>query len=113
MALKDLKNYYNQVCDQYYEVLENLKDFQKEQEEGLVEEERMEQIKQNIKPLMDNYERISYLMFLLNQPAKKEKIKKYKKQNQKLLNKLSKNNSIEQMNKENIEVLNKLKDTLK
>ena len=110
MALKDLKNYYNEVCDQYYEMLENLKDFQKDQEEGLVEEDRMEEIKQNIKPLMDNYERISYLMFLLNKPARKEKVKSYEKRNKKLLQKLSKENSLEKMRKENKEILDYTKN---
>ena len=59
---------------------------------------------------MNNYQRISYIMYLLNLPNKKEKAVKYKRQNSKLLNTLSKDNSLEKTIEENSEVINKLKN---
>jgi hypothetical protein len=85
MAVKDVVEYYNIVARQYNELIVDIKDFERECAEGLVEPERLEQIKENIQPLINNYNTLSYIMFLLNQPTKKDKIPRYKKQNNKLL----------------------------
>lgn len=105
MALKDVLNYYKVVCNQYSELNTELKDFQKECEQGLIEPERLEQIQESIKPLMQNYERISYIMYLFNQPSRKKKISKYKKANQKFLDRLQKSNSLDTTIQENNEVI--------
>ena len=46
------------------------------------------------------------MMFLLHQPNRKEKIKKYKRQNEKLLKSLDKSNSLDAVVEENIEARN-------
>ena len=73
MAVKDVVEYYNQVANQYTLLIEDLKDFEKECQEGIVEPEKLDQIKDNIQPLINNYNTLSYIMFLLNQPTRKEK----------------------------------------
>ena len=110
MSVKHVKLYYKEICDQYSDLLQELKDFEKEAQEGLIEPERIDNIKETIQPLMNNYQRISYIMYLLNLPNKKEKAVKYKRQNNKLLNTLSKDNSLEKTIEENSEVINKLKN---
>lgn len=112
MAVKHVKAYYQEISNQYHEMLDTLKDFEKEAHEGLVEPERIEQIKQTIKPLKDNYERWSYMMFLLNKPNRNSKVKKW----QKLQNQINKNknfdtkNTLEAVTQENEKTLQKLKE---
>lgn len=106
MALKDIRKYYEQVCAQYKEMIENIKDLEKEAAEGLVEPERIDRLAEQIAPLKNNYERWTYMMFLLNQPARKSKVPKYRKMISKKMKELSVSNSIESTIAENNDVLN-------
>jgi hypothetical protein len=85
MSKKDVINYYEEVCDQYHQFLEELKDFEKECSEGLVGPERLEAVKTLIAPLKNNWQTLNYIIFLLNKPVKKKKHKVYINQNKKLL----------------------------
>ena len=101
MSMKHVKQYYQQICEQYNEMIEDLKELEEEAESGLIEPERIERIKAQIEPIKQNYERWAYMMFLLNQPNKKDKIKKYQRQNMKLLQSLDAKNSLEGVLEEN------------
>lgn len=103
MALKDLKKYYDEQTEAYIELKKNLKEM-----EGQVDEERLAELKANINPLLVNYKRIAYIMFLLNRPNKKSKVKDYERRNKKLLSSLGKSNTLEQINIENRDILNNL-----
>ncbi len=105
MAVKHVKEYYNQICEQYSEMLENIRDLEKEAIEGIVEPERIERLKSQVQPIKQNYERWSYMMFLLNKPARKKKHEEYKRRNQKLLSSLSLSNSPQAVFDENKEAL--------
>lgn len=105
MAIKAVEDYYQQICSDYKEMLDNLKDFEAEVEEGLVEPERLDRLKDQIAPIKANYERWTYMMFLLHQPQRKSKQANYKKQNKKLLDSLSKSNSLEAVLEENKEAM--------
>lgn len=103
MSVKAVRDYYNQICDQYTEMLQDIKDLEKEAAEGLVEPERIERLKYQVAPIKQNYERWAYMMFLLNQPQRKSKHKNYERQNKQLLKSLDKSNSIEAIIQENNE----------
>lgn len=103
MSVKAVKKYYDQICDQYFEMVQDIRDFEEEAEKGLIEPERVERLREQIEPIKNNYERWAYMMFLLNQPQRKSKQKKYEQQNRKLLNSLDKNNSLSAVLKENDE----------
>ncbi len=105
MSVKAVRNYYNQICEQYQEMMENIHDLEAEAAQGMVEPERIERLKDQVAPIKQNYERWSYMMFLLNQPERKAKQPRYKDQNRRLLNSLSKNNSLESVLEENREAL--------
>ena len=105
MSIKHVNRYYKQICDQYQEMIADIKDFEKEVEQGLVEPERLERLKTQIAPIKLNYERWTYMMFLLHQPNRKDKIKKYHKQNSKKISNLDNNNSLESVIKENSEAM--------
>lgn len=106
MSVKHVEEHYAQICEQYHEMLENIKDLEKEAAEGLVEPERIDRLKAQIEPFMVNYERWSYMMFLLHTPQRKEKQPRYRRQQQKLLKNLHPENSLEAVYDENAEVIN-------
>lgn len=85
MSVLDVKKYYDEVCEQRRLMIEEIKDFEAEAEKGLVEPERLDEIKETIQPLLNNYQTLSYIMFLLNKPVKKHKHERYRRQNTKLL----------------------------
>jgi uncharacterized protein YukE len=101
MSKKDVDKYYNTITEQYHEMLQDIKDFEKEASEGIVEPERVERLKEQIAPIKQNWERWTYMMFLLNQPERKSKHKGYQERNKKLLNTLSSNNSLTSVLEEN------------
>ena len=101
MSVKHVEEYYNQICRQYQEMLDDIKDLEKECAEGIVEPERIDRLKEQIAPIKNNYERWAYMMFLLHQPNRQSKVKRYQKQNEKLLRSLSKENSLDAILEEN------------
>lgn len=112
MAKKHVDEYFNEIANQYLEMVESLKDIEKEASEGLVDPDRFEMMKQSFEPLKTNYMRISYIMYLLNQPNKKSKQKRYQEQNQKLLHKF-KNHTLEDIKKENSNIISNSKGIIK
>lgn len=107
MSQKDVIKYYNEVVESYKDMLENLKDIEEEMKESLVTPEQVEQMKRMAQPIVNNYKTLSYIIFLLNRPTKKEKFNRYEKQNKKLLE----NCRIkEEVLNENREALNNLKN---
>lgn len=107
MSKKDFDKEFIQIENQYLEMLENLKDMEKELADGLVNPDLLEQMKEIIKPLRTNYEMWNYIKFLLNKPTKKKKEEKYKNQNKKLMVKMK---TLEETKEENNKVLDELKE---
>lgn len=103
MSVKDVKKYYNDISEQYKEMVENIRDLEEEASKGLVEPERIERLQEQIAPIKQNYERWSYMMFLLNEPRRKSKKALYQSKNKKQLATLSPENSIEATIQENNE----------
>ena len=103
MAIKHVNKYYKQICEQYNEMMQDIKDLEQEAAEGLIEPERIDRLKEQVAPIKQNYERWTYMMFLLHQPNRKEKANNYQNRNKKLLNSLNKQNSLESVLEENNE----------
>ena len=101
MSVKHVNAYYAQICAQYKEMLQDIKDFEQEALDGIIEPERVERLKDQIAPLKQNYERWSYMMFLLHQPNRPSKIKGYAKRNKKFLESLSTSNNLDNVLAEN------------
>ena len=110
MSVKDVKKYYDEVCQQYLDMKEELRDFTELAEQNLYPPERLDMIKETIQPLMRNYEMVSYVMFLLNMPVKKSKQKSYETRNKKLLSRIEKENTKEGVLQTNKRVIEKLYD---
>ena len=107
MRQKDEIQNDNEVVESYKDMLENLKDIEEEMKESLVTPEQVEQMKRMAQPIVDNYKTLSYIIFLLNRPTKKEKFNRYEKQNKKLLENCR---TKEEVLNENKEALNNLKN---
>ena len=95
MSIKHVNEYYSQICSQYKEMIQDIKDLEKEAEQGLVEPERIKRLEDQVAPIKTNYERWSYMMYLLNLPTRKEKQKRYERQNKKFLKAISDTNKID------------------
>lgn len=108
MARKDFDEYYNKICEQYYQLQEVLKDLSEELSNGLVEPERVSQLKQTILPVENNYKTLGYIKYLLDKPTRKSKHKKYQQMNNKLL-KECEGKTEEDLVNENNSIINNLK----
>ena len=73
MAKSHLIQYYLEVEHQYLEMLSILEELKELVKEGKVPPEAYEQEEDGVNKLKENYERLAYMMFLLNQPQRKSK----------------------------------------
>lgn len=105
MAIKHVRQYYNQVCDQYLSLQKEIQELQEEAEKGLIEPERIDQMKAFIEPLKNNYMTLSWIMYLLNMPNRKEKQKAYQKRLDKFTKNLNANFDKESIVKENQKII--------
>lgn len=81
MAIIDVKQYYYEMLMQYLEMKEDIKDFEEALQAGYITEDKLEDVKKDIFIVKENLDRLSYIMYLLNIPKRKEKRKNYNRQN--------------------------------
>ena len=84
MSVKDVKKYYAQVEQQYFEMNQTAKELNEECAKGNVPQSMVDQAQAMTLPLKQNYERLSYIMYLLLKPNRTSKEKWYKKQYKKM-----------------------------
>ena len=84
MAKKHVMNYYYTVQNQYLKMKNMLDLFEKQVKEGKGSLETLDAVKETTARLKENFDRIAYIMYLLNTPAKKKKSNRYDKQNKEL-----------------------------
>ena len=110
MSIKHVRDYYERMVSDYVEMKRVLEEMEKlSEEKASVAINNIEQIREQVKVLEANYNRLSYIMFLLNQPNKEKKKSKYFKQEKKKLNKIPVNDRKEAVINENTKVLETLK----
>ena len=83
--VRDVVEYYKQVTQNYNDMRAELAEMEELLKEHAVTPEMVENMNQMILPIKTNYETLSYFMFLLNKPAKKNKQERYEGQNKKLI----------------------------
>ena len=113
MAIKDVINYYNECECQYKEFKEEMDDFRNLCAQGMVPPEAVDNAKKMFDMVEDNYKKLSYVIFLLNKPVKKEKFSRYSSQNKALIQKSISKEKVIAQNKENIENMKSLKESIK
>lgn len=108
MSLKHFDEYFDEVSNQYVEMLENLKDMEELLLQGMVSPEQIENLKIMIQPLKDNYMTLSYIKFLLDKPNRKEKQARHEKQMKKYLDKIDPSKTKDGIINQNKEILNNI-----
>ena len=109
MAVKQIKEYFEQVANQYLEMQYEIKSFEEEAEKGLCDPDRVESLKECAKPIKENYMTLSYIMYLLNMPQRQSKQKAYEQRNKKLLEKIPYKNTKNGIIDENNNFLDKMR----
>lgn len=113
MAVKDVVKYYKEVSKQYFDMIDELKDLEKEASQNLVTPEQVDQMKTMIEPLRGNYMTLAWVMHLLKQPTKKKKKYLYNKKRRMFTETLDKARSKEAVIDEGKQVIADIKDVFK
>lgn len=114
MALIDVKKYYYNISAQYLEMKQDLADYDQACAEGHITEEQLEAVKADIAEIEKNYNRLTYIMYLLELPKTKRRKAKFRKKDKALEDRLSELNADEQaVIDENESVLTHLREELK
>ena len=109
MSVKDVEKYYQDMYEQYVDLQNEIKDFEKEAAENMLPPESLDDLKKTIEPFLINWRRITYFMYLLHKPTNKKKEKSYAKQSKKLLNAIGDSIMGEAVLSENKKVLQEIK----
>lgn len=106
MAIKDVRQYFYTMLDQYLEEKRNLADFEQALKDGLITEEQMQEAIQTVSSLETNYYRLAYIMYLFDMPNRKEKKAVYVQQYKTILKELETLGAdIDSVKKENSDAL--------
>lgn len=81
MSMVDVKEYYVEVKDQFLEMYNLMDEYNLAYKEGRISKEQLDDIKDSIQLLKENYERVSYIMFLFNKPKSQKNRKKSHEEN--------------------------------
>lgn len=81
MAYRDVKKYYLEVERNYLDTIRHADAYLEAYKDGKISDEQFEMFEKNLNVIKNSYEQLSYIMFLFNQPKRKEKIAKYQSQN--------------------------------
>ena len=88
MAVKDVKEYYYKMLAQYLEMKNDLADFEEALKNGFITEDQMQAALEEVNALQLNYDRLTYIMYLLELPNRRSKHARHNKANKKVLDAL-------------------------
>ena len=113
MAIKHVRAYYERMNSDYMEmkrVLEEMENLSEDKSAAALA--NIDKMREQVRLLESNYKRLSYVMFLLNQPTNPKKKEHYEKSEKKKLDKIPKEDRMEAVIEENSETINSLKSYL-
>lgn len=115
MSVKHVQDYYLKITNDYHMMNETLKEMEKAiTDDNLqIAQQNLPMIKQQVAQLKENYLRISYIMFLLNMPNKKEKRARYVKREHKKIVDIPKEHQLIGILREDKQILDTLKSLTK
>ena len=61
MSVKDVREYYDKISEDYHELVLTLKELEEEYNNNLVSPEALENLKKQIEPIKTNFRTISYI----------------------------------------------------
>jgi len=84
MAVKDVREYYYNLLMQKIEMKQDLEDFEQAFKVGYITEDKLNEVKAQVEVIESNFNRVGYLMYLLELPNRPSKQERWKKQNKEL-----------------------------
>lgn len=115
MARKDVIDYYLKQQNTYFGMLVTVKRLDSDFAKGLIARDDYKALKERILPsidaIKDEYDRLSYIVLLLNEPKRKKGKKWYKRQNAPLYQALSKHSKEEAVD-ESLDALKAIKEEI-
>lgn len=106
MSVKDVKTYYNEINANYREMIDAIHELEEEASKGVVSPERLEQMRASVEPIKTNWQRINYIMYLLNLPNRPKKKKRYEQLNPSTFSDKATLEGVLKENNENIKKIN-------
>lgn len=91
MAIKHVKQYYAQVCDQAERMTKTLEQISEYSQDHMISPANMNALQQQVNAIKANKARLDYIMYLLYLPNRDEKKKAYDLRNKKAIANLEKN----------------------
>ena len=73
MAKRHVNMYFLEQQSLYFEMLDNLKEFEQLAKEGKISQEDYDQMLREVELNKTNYERLAYIVMLLNKPNRKDR----------------------------------------
>ena len=115
MSVKHVKDYYLKVTDDFHRMKETLDELERciTEETATAAIKNIDIIRQQVNALKENYMRISYIVYLLNMPNKKEKQKRYIKEKQSRIKQIPDKDTFDGVLHENKEILDMLSKQMK
>ena len=113
MSVKHIKKYFDQISNDYLEMIDVIHELEKEVSEKIISQEKLDETLKNVEKLKENYMRWSYMMYLLNMPNKKEKQRVYEKRMKNVLSKIPEKDKINNVLNENRSQINTFQKTIK
>lgn len=112
MAVKHVKDYFIQVANDYKRMTDTLFELEKTISEESSKEalQNINNIKHMVEKMKENYMRISYIMFLLNQPNKDSKKDSYITREHKWLDYIGKENTLDGVLLEDSKIISNIED---
>ena len=108
MAKRHFEKYYEEICAQYHEMNNDLKEMEAQVQEGMASPEFLNNLKTMIAPIYNNWRTVNYIKFLLDMPNKDKKQAGYEARNKKFLQSCK---TADEIKYENNSVLKQLKET--
>lgn len=112
MSVKHIKKYFDQIANDYTEMLDVIHELEKAVSENIVSQEKLDETVKSVERLKENYMRWSYMMYLLNLPNKKDKKKVYERRMEKFLSKIPKKDRIDNILKEDRDSIQQFKEKI-
>lgn len=111
MARKHFDEYLNTITKQYRDLQETLSEMTVESESGMIEPERIDQLKATIQPIKNSFDTLIYIKYLLDMPNRKSKQKNYDSAN-KYIKEYTKSVCMEKVYETNKHVLENLSNCI-
>ena len=108
MSKRDVENYYRDVTKQFLTMQKMLSDYAGQADKTMIDPNIEQNLKTMLAPLSNNYQTLSYIMYLLNKPVRSKKVKTYDKTYGKKFSSVSGNRTKEDILKENEKVVDDL-----